>query len=212
MGDHIPFQLIEQKEPTSRLAIILPGAGYTTHKPLLYYTTSVLYNEGFDVLHVNYKYDSKELANLSEEDFTRDIQLVIDNATKDRQYDSFILVAKSLGTIALSHLINFPLFKEAKVVWMTPLLQKDDVYQAMLTSGQKGLCVIGDADYCFIEDRFSELKKKANLSTMVVQGGNHSLELINDPISSIERLADVMKEIQEFAVADVDVFPTEEQE
>jgi len=194
----IPFSLIEQKEETNQLVIVLPGAGYTTQAPLLRFTTGVFYNKGFDVLHINYTYNRQELSELIEQDFAREVQLVIDHAIKNKNYSNFCVVAKSIGTVALSYLLNHTMFKEAKVVWLTPLLQKDDVFNAMVKSVHKGLCIMGDKDHCFVVERFERLKDNPNLRFKVVDGGNHSLELDEDPIKSIELLKNVMIEISEF--------------
>lgn len=112
----IPFRLIEQKKEVNNLVIILPGAGYTTQAPLLHFTTEIFYAKGFDVLHINYKYNTQELSALSEEDITRDVQHAIDNATKNKKYSNYYVVAKSIGTIPLSYLLNNTMLKEAKVV------------------------------------------------------------------------------------------------
>jgi hypothetical protein len=75
---NIPFRLLEQKEETNNLAIVLPGAGYTTQAPLLHFTTGLFYNKGFDVLHINNTFSREELSDLNGKDFARDIQLTID--------------------------------------------------------------------------------------------------------------------------------------
>ena len=194
----IPFSLIEQKEETNKLVVVLPGAGYTTQAPLLRFATGIFYNKGFDVLHINYTFNRQELAELSEEGFTRDVQLVIKNVIKNKKYNNYYIVAKSVGTVALSYLLNHTMFKDAKVVWLTPLLQREDVFNAMVNSDHKGLCIIGDKDSCFIEERFERIKDNPNLICKVVNGGNHSLELDEDPIKSIEILKSVMIDIDEF--------------
>ncbi len=194
----IPFSLIEQKEETNKLVVVLPGAGYTTQAPLLRFATGIFYNKGFDVLHINYTFNRQELAELSEEGFTRDVQLVIKNVIKNKKYNNYYIVAKSVGTVALSYLLNHTMFKDAKVVWLTPLLQREDVFNAMVNSDHKGLCIIGDKDSCFIEERFERIKDNPNLICKVENGGNHSLELDEDPIKSIEILKSVMIDIDEF--------------
>jgi hypothetical protein len=194
----IPYRLIEQKNETNNLVIVLPGAGYTIQAPLLHFTTGLFYSKGFDVLHINYTFNRQEMSALNEVDFTRDVQLAIDEAIKSKEYSNYYVVAKSIGTIALSHLLNNTMFKDAKVVWLTPLLQKDDVFNAMVNSDHRGLCIIGDKDTCFIVDRFETLKNNDNLILRVVDGGNHSLELDEEPIKSIEILKSVIFEINEF--------------
>lgn len=42
------------------------GAGYTYDKPLFYYSTMVMLENNFDVVHIHYSYNQKE-QNLSEE-------------------------------------------------------------------------------------------------------------------------------------------------
>ncbi|MDV2884628.1 alpha/beta family hydrolase [Alkalihalophilus pseudofirmus] len=196
----IPFRLIEQKEKTNNLVVVLPGAGYTTQAPLLHYTTGLFYTKGFDVLHVNYTYNRQELADLSEEDFAKDVQLAINEASETNQYDNYYIVAKSIGTIALSYLLNNQTFKNAKVVWLTPLLQRDDVFNAMRKSEHRGFCIIGDQDSCFIEERMATLKHNEQLKLQIVEGGNHSLELNDDPLESIDVLKRVISKINEFSV------------
>ncbi|WP_433905048.1 hypothetical protein [Robertmurraya sp. P23] len=65
-------------------------------------------------------------------------------------------------------------------------------------SDHKGLCIIGDKDSCFIVERFERLKNNPNLLLKVVNGGNHSLELDEEPIKSIDLLKSVMIDISEF--------------
>ncbi|MBG9585930.1 alpha/beta family hydrolase [Cytobacillus firmus] len=195
----IPFRLIEQKEETNNLVIVLPGAGYTTQAPLLHFTTGVFYNKGFDVLHINYTFSRQEVTVLNERDLARDVQLAIDTAIKDKRYSNFYIVAKSIGTKVLKYLLDNTMFKDAKVVWLTPILQNDEVFNAMVNSYNKGLCIFGEKDsFCFIVERFEVLKNNPRLILRVVDGGNHSLELDKDPIKSIEMLKSVISEISEF--------------
>lgn len=196
---NIPFRLIEQKEETNNLVIVLPGAGYTTQAPLLHFTTGLFYNKGFDVLHINYIFSKQGMSVLNEEDFARDVQLAIDNAIKDKEYSNYYVVAKSIGTKALSYLLDHSMLKSAKVVWLTPLLQNDGVFNAMVNSENKGLCIFGEKDHiCFIVERFEKLKNNQNLLLKVVDGANHRLELDKEPIKSIELLKSVISDINEF--------------
>lgn len=199
VSKNIPFRLIEKKEKTNKLVIVLPGAGYTTQAPLLHFTTGVLYKKGFDVLHINYTFSRQEMSVLNEKDFAGDVQLAIDNAIKDKEYSNYYIVAKSIGTKALRYLLNNTRLKEAKIVWLTPLLQNDDVFNTMVNSDNKGLCIFGEKDrLCFILERFEKLKNNQNLILKVVDGGNHNLELDKEPIKSIELLKSVIADINKF--------------
>ncbi|MFS0864854.1 alpha/beta family hydrolase [Fredinandcohnia sp. 179-A 10B2 NHS] len=194
----IPTRLIVQKEEVENLVIILPGAGYTTQAPLLHYTTALFYAEGFDVLHINYSFSKAEMNALNNRAFARDVQLAIDNAIKNKKYSNYYVVAKSIGTKAVCYLLNNPMFKEALVVWLTPILQNDEVFNEMVNSDKKGLCIIGDNDICFVVERFEQLKNNPNLKLKVVEGGNHNLELDQEPIKSIDLLKSVISTINHF--------------
>lgn len=91
--------MIEQKEKTNNLAIVLPGAGYTTQAPLLHFTTALFYNKGFDILHINYKYNSQELSVLSEEDFTNKYQINLKFSNSNTYH-------KSNWASLINHLFN----------------------------------------------------------------------------------------------------------
>lgn len=110
----IPFILYKQEEKSNSLTIILPGAGYTTQAPLLHYTTGIMFKKGSDVLLVNYNYSQEVLSSLSEDEFTSDVQAVIKAILKDNDYTDFTIVAKSIGTIALTYLLKNPNYHSAK--------------------------------------------------------------------------------------------------
>lgn len=198
MTKNIPFRLIAQKEETNSLVVILPGAGYTTQAPLLHFTTGLFYNKGFDILHINYSFSRQEMAVLNDREFGNDIRRVIENTIKDKTYRHIYIVAKSIGTKALSYFLDYPFLKDAKLVWLTPILQNDYVFSAMLNSSNSGLCIVGEKDNCYVVERFEKLKRNKNLNLKVVEGGNHSLELDEDPIKSIEILKKVIDTINEF--------------
>lgn len=195
---NIPYTFYKQDEKSISLAILLPGTGYTTEAPLLRYTTQVLMKKGIDVLHVNYKYSHEELSALSEFDFTNDVLSVIEAILIENRYEHFKIIAKSIGTIAMTYLLEKPKFQTASAYWLTPLLQRDEVYQALLNTSQKGLCIIGDSDPCYINERFEELKGNKKLFLNLIEGANHSLELENNIYESIDLLNKVIKIIDEF--------------
>ncbi len=195
---YIPFKLYKQERKSNSLTIMLPGAGYTTQAPLLHYTTAIMLNKRSDVLLVNYTYSQEELSSISEEELTSDVQAVIDSILHNHDYTDFTIVAKSIGTIALSHILKNPDFHSAKAIWLTPLLQRNNVYLALLHNKNVALCIIGDQDPCYIPEKFEEIKKNARLQPSLIEGVNHSLEFTSDILHSIEVLKDVMFKIEEF--------------
>jgi len=194
----IQYTFYKQDEKSNCLAIILPGTGYTTESPLLRYTTQVLIKKGIDVLHVNYKYSQVELFALNEVDFTNDVLSVIESINSEYKYEHFKIIAKSIGTIAMSYLLEKPKFQSADAYWLTPLLQRDDVYNALIKSHQKGICIIGDRDQCYNSERFETLKGNSKLTLNLIEGVNHSLEFENNIYDSIDLLKKVINIIDKF--------------
>ncbi|WP_078548524.1 alpha/beta hydrolase [Litchfieldia alkalitelluris] len=197
-GKTISYSHVQQDSQSDTLTIILPGAGYTVHKPLLYYSTGVMVKRGFDVLHINYSYSKEELSSLKDTEFVSAIQSVIDHIVQHQNYQNYMIIAKSLGTIALPYLLETSIFHSAKIIWLTPLLQKTDVSESLLRTNNAGLCIIGDQDPCYIKETFDSLKENQFLDLQLIEGADHSLETNTSMITSIDILKKYVRLIEEF--------------
>ena len=199
---NIPYTLLSAEENSKSLSIFLPGAGYTVRSPLFHYSKDIFLNNGFDVLQVNYQYNDKVYAEFSMEEISEaikyDVRTVLDIILKDTSYENFYIIGKSLGTIAMSSELSRDIFKEAKAVWLTPLIQRDDVFDAMVSSTNRGLCFIGDNDHCYIEERFNQLANNPKIVARLIPNVNHSLEYENNTVESIEVLKSVIDDIKNF--------------
>lgn len=198
----VPYTLIKNNEKTKKLAILLPGAGYTVQKPLFHYTTGIYLQSNFDVLQINYQYHLEHFEANSKEELIKallyDVNKVIDLVLKDYEYNEFHIISKSIGTIALSNIASKEEFKSAKLIWLTPLLKNDYVYFAMKHCTQQSLGLIGDDDPNYDHNRFNELINNKHIVTKLIPGTNHSLELSVNIIGSIDILKDIMTEITAF--------------
>ncbi|TWT00490.1 alpha/beta hydrolase [Planomicrobium sp. CPCC 101079] len=201
-GMQVPFEFIKTEEGTNSLAILLPGAGYTTSSPLFHYSTEAFLNRSVDVLEVNYQYNNEAYDEFSMEELSEaikhDVKTVLDQEIEGSSYEHFYLIGKSLGTIAMSTELQRPAFRDAKAVWLTPLFQRDDVFQAMLHSPNEGLCFIGDADRCYIKDRYEQIENKPNISAKLFSNVDHSLDSRDGVMESIGALECVINEIRKF--------------
>lgn len=196
----IPFKILSKDKSSKNLAIILPGAGYTSQAPLLHYSTGVFINKSYDVLQVNYHYDNKDYDGFSEigKAIKLDVKSVVDYVITNKTYENFYLIGKSLGTIAMSSELNRETFKNAKAVWLTPLIHREDVLEAMVKSKNKGLCIIGDKDPCYTEERYLKVVENSNITSKLIPNVNHSLQYDENIVESIEVLRDVIKDIEQF--------------
>lgn len=196
---NVPYSLVTNEEKSNKLAIFLPGAGYTNQGPLFHYSEGVFLNKTVDVLKIDYQYNDKAYDNFDMNELSEaiqfDVKTVIDKVLRENDYEDFYLIAKSLGTIALCTELKRELFEDAKLVWLTPLIHRDDVLNTMVNSTQKGLCFIGDVDHCYTEARYNQLLNNPNLTSQLLPNINHDMEYADDPIKSIDVLKEIIEEI-----------------
>ncbi|WP_042347977.1 hypothetical protein [Bacillus massiliigorillae] len=198
----ISYTLMRGNCDTKRLAILLPGAEYSIEKPLFHYITSVYINSNIDVLHIKYCYDQEHFNAKTKEDLLKalkhDVNTVITIVLKQYNYESFQLISKSLGTIALSSLISKKEFKTAKLIWLTPLLKNDEVFLTMRNCSHRSLSIIGNVDPNYNEKRFNLVKENQNMIAKLITGTNQSLERSDNIIESLNILKKIMIEITKF--------------
>ncbi|MGG3468728.1 alpha/beta family hydrolase [Neobacillus pocheonensis] len=200
----IPYTWIRSEKPSKSICIMLPGLGYSTERPIFYYATSMCLNVNVDVLHINYNFAKNEhFKKLSEADqeqwMYEDVKAVVEKVLMDAHYDQWILMSKSIGTIPMAmEWTQKNFIPNAIGIWLTPLLKVDSVYHAILETKLPSLCVIGDHDHHYIEERISLLKNNEILRTLVIPKADHSLEIPGDTSATINAAREVITSIQEF--------------
>lgn len=199
-GMEILYTLLTQERPSRQLAILLPGYRYSTAAPMFHFMTSLLLERSSDVLEINYQYYLDDYAHIDDIDAVvrHDVRTVIDHVLSTREYEAFIFVGKSLGTVALAHELTRPIFHEAHVIWLTPLLQHAGVTETMKTTRASQLVVIGDKDHCYTASRVDALAAIPSLKTHLLTGVNHGLERDADTFGTIEVLQEVIEAIDAF--------------
>jgi predicted alpha/beta hydrolase family esterase len=171
--------------------------------PLLYYTRSLLFALGADVLLVEYAYNRKpDFQVLSDEEqerwFFADVSGAGEAALSFRPYREVTLVGKSLGTLAIAHLMSKPQFANSQAVWLTPLLRDERVCIQIRKATQNALLVVGTNDKHYDADFLATLKALPQIKTIVLEGADHSLEFKGDLLKSISLIEQVMREMREF--------------
>ena len=162
--------------------MILPGARYTPDHPLLYYTRQVLLTHGWSVDEVWWSADDLE----SEEAVVQRAKAALDKVA-DRNP---LVVGKSLGYLAL------PLVAERgwPAIWLTPLLSRPELTNALKTSTGKTLLVGGTADDYWD----SALAKSSGHQVLEMPGAHHGLEISGDPSASVRLLGELVEAIALF--------------
>jgi hypothetical protein len=199
----VPNRFFKQADETKHLAIIYPGGNYTAQMPLLYYPNRILQMAGADVLCVDYQYSTSAVTAMNNAEweamFAADIAASLQVGLAQRSYARLTLIGKSLGTLALAHLLDTqPIAKQASLIWLTPLLTRDSVFEAIKRTPHRALFAIGTQDSYYHEERLNELIFLTGGKSVVIENADHSLELRNDIPGSLGAMLRVTKAIEAF--------------
>lgn len=202
-GQPVPNSLLRQDGETDHLALLFPGIRYTVDMPLLHYSGRVLVGSGADVLRVEYAYGWREdFAAASEDESGRwiatDARGAAEATLAQRAYRRVTLVGKSIGTLAMGHLLALPALQQAVCVWLTPLLQYEGLRAQIKRGKQRSLFVIGTADRGYDPVTLSEAVEATGGQSLVVEGADHSLELPGNIARSLDVLKQVIQAVEAF--------------
>jgi predicted alpha/beta-hydrolase family hydrolase len=204
-GQPVPNELIRPEGETDHLAILLPGYGYTCDGPLFYYAESLLVHTGANILRVEYAYnktpgfmqrpEAEWLAWLA-----ADVTAAYRTALAQRPYRELILIGKSLGTLAIAHLLTMDdrFTGPVRAIWLTPAFRLAGLTERMRPITDPSLIVIGDADPHYDEAALTTLAETMRPEVLVVPNADHSLEIEGDIITSIAILGHVTQAIARF--------------
>jgi len=199
----VPNTFFRQDQPTSHLAIIYPGIGYTAQMPVLYYPSRVLLARGADVLRAEYAYNRPEFRILSkvEQDqwFHADVMAAYHVALAQRNYRQLTLVGKSLGTLALGHLLSASAhLSPIRCLWLTPLLRNDQLREQIRRTQHRALFVIGTADPHYDPAYLADVQSATKGRSVTIEGADHSLEIGDDIIQSLHAQARIIEAVEQF--------------
>lgn len=100
--------------------------------------------------------------------------------------------------VVIDHVLKREIFHNAKAVWLTPLLNTDAVYEAMVNSHHPGLCIIGDSDRQYTEERYRQILRNQNIESHLYPNINHGLDDATAVLASIDVLKSIMTAIENF--------------
>ncbi len=203
-GQSVPNTLRLLEEGSDRLAVVFPGRGYSAQAPLLYYTISSLLHNGINVLSVDYQYfNNPDFESLKHDEQTRwlynDVESAYETAVDEVESHLEILVGKSLGTIAIGHVLDkYPESTVNKVIWHTPLILMPEVVQKIEKHRPESLFVIGTADPHYDESVLARLVEATSGEAVVVDDANHAMEVPGGVSDSLWVMKKVVDSIGEF--------------
>lgn len=202
-GKPIPNRFFRQEQAADCLGIIFPGLGYNSDMPLLYYPAKLLVDRGADVLQLRPAYNMQEFQSLSGEERARrafaDATAALRAALAERRYQRVTLVGKSIGTMALAHLVATETqLAGAVTVWLTPLLRIPQVAEAAAKFRGPALYVAGTADPNHDADAMARVQKATGAEALIFQDADHSMEIRGDLLRSVAILQQIVQAIAGF--------------
>lgn len=173
-----------------KIAVIFPGVGYHTDKPLLYYSKKLAAQNGYEIAEVPYG-GFPDGVKGSEKKMERVFFSALEQAgeilkgTDFSRYDDILFLSKSVGTAVASAYAESRGLKTRNIFY-TP------VEASFRFMKQPGIVFTGTADGWVNFDAVQKGCRDGGYSLYVTEGGNHSLET-GDVRTDLENLQKIME-------------------
>lgn len=202
-NEAVPNTFLGQEQATRHLAIVFPGLGYSAQMPVLYYPSRLLLARGADILRVEYNYTRPEFKGVPEAEqqrwFADDVTAAWAAGLARRDYTRITLVGKSIGTLALGHLLSAEArARQAEYLWLTPLLRVERLRDQIRQAPHRALFVAGTADPQYDAVYMAEAQAATAGQSVVIEGADHSLEIGDDVVRSIRAQAQIVEAMERF--------------
>ncbi|MED1852021.1 alpha/beta hydrolase [Brevibacillus borstelensis] len=206
-GQLVPYTLIQRAGGGGRaICFICPGSSYSFDRPLLYYSTMLMLEQGLDVVHVHYSYgsDNTDYWMLPPRKrgalMLQDVEAVVRHVLADQPRKQLLFIGKSIGTLPIvSGFGESMLPSEASAILLTPLLNQEGFAESLLACKQNMYLVTGTADHYYHSETIEQIRDKhANIELDIVPNADHSLEIPFDTTVSLETLQQVFSGISRF--------------
>jgi len=203
-GRSLNNRFLKQSDDTKEVALVFPGLAYNSNMPLLHYTIETILASGINVLTVDYDYSNntefmKQSQQTKSDWLIEDVKAALSVVTKKENQEVVCLVGKSLGTLALGYLLEtHENLRDVKTIWLTPLIKNPELLEQMLTYMKDAVLVIGTKDPHYDRDIVDRLNASTQLSGIIIDGANHSLEIEGDVTQSLRVLMQIVAILQQF--------------
>ena len=189
---------------TQKVAIVFPGLAYNSKMPLLHYTINTIIDSGVNVLAIDYDYSNnpeflKQSQRTQSDWLIEDVEAGLKVVTEEEKQEVVCLAGKSLGTLALGHLLETHKdLRDTKTIWLTPLIKNPELLEQMLAYMKDAILVIGAKDSHYDSDIIDRLNATTQLGGIVIEEANHSLEIEGDVTKSLRVLMQIVSVLQQF--------------
>ena len=180
-----------------KLAVLFPGIGYHTDKPLLYYSKKLAREREYENIEIKYgELPSGVKGNPDKmvEAFCKALHYAAEQLTavKFNTYSEVLFISKSVGTaVAAAYAKQYNI--NARQIYYTPVVESFDAI------GQEGIVFHGTADPWVETAKIREECERRGLPLYLTENANHSMET-----GVVERDLEIMQEIMEKTAAYLD--------
>ncbi|MFE7483118.1 alpha/beta hydrolase [Streptomyces sp. NPDC057552] len=172
-----------------RVALVVPGVGYSPARPLLHFACSVLRQHGWTVQELWWQVPG-DFPQIPVADRIAWVERQVTRAIDAEAGACRLLVGKSLGSLACGIAAD----RNIPAAWLTPVLTLDHVARALQRAQAPTLLVGGTADQMWDARLAESLPHEA----LEVPSADHSLELADDAEGSVEVMRQVVSRLDRF--------------
>jgi hypothetical protein len=173
--------VIQHEGDPGRCVVLLPGVRYFSQAPLLWFAREAAQAGGWSVVEVD------ERAPSDQEPFEW-MRGQARQALDATDADLTVVVGKSLGSAA-APMVSGP------AVWLTPLLVRPEIVEALASASAPTLLVGSPADPTWGD---GSVPDNPAIETLELPGLDHSLQVSGDPIASLDALRTVTQRVASF--------------
>ncbi|MBD0673374.1 alpha/beta hydrolase [Streptomyces sp. CBMA156] len=175
-----------------RVALIVPGTGYSPARPLLHFARSVLLGHGWTVQELWWQLP-EEFVEFAMGDRIAWVERQVTGAVDAERGACRLLVGKSLASFASAVTAD----RNLPAAWLTPVLTVDHVARALHRTEAPTLLVGGGADRLW--DR--PTAHATGHEVLELPGADHGLEHPGDPLGSVDALRQVVARLDGFVAS-----------
>ncbi len=187
----------------SKIAVIFPGIGYHTDKPLLYYSGKLAAAAGYEIIKISYpKYDVN-LKQATKEQLATFVKMCLEATTETLKdaglgdAEDVLFISKSIGTVvaaAYAKGIGADVTHAGtgiRQVYFTPLEETFDYVKKGV-----GIAFNGTKDNWADYKKVQKLAAEYDIPLTTIEDANHSLET-GDAVKDIQNLEKVILKLVE---------------
>lgn len=181
-----------------KIAIIFPGMGYHSDKPLLYFSKRLARENNYEIIEVNYEFPYKAREIMNDKARMKEAFEIAVSQIKEQlsqidfgMYSDVVFIGKSIGTALAAH-FDKELQVGARHIVFTPVPQTFEMLRE-----NAGIVFHGLSDPWCPSDIARKKCDELQLELITIDNANHSLET-DSPLKDIDNLRNIMKKVRQF--------------